>query len=47
MTTVLSVGQYYVERYYGRGDIGAGRAKRRGSKPAAGTPTVDRSELPS
>lgn len=29
MTTLLSIGQYYVERRYRRGDIGAGSARRR------------------
>jgi polar amino acid transport system permease protein len=27
MTSVLSLGQYYIERYYRRGDLGSGRAK--------------------
>ncbi|WP_232668291.1 amino acid ABC transporter permease [Pseudonocardia sp. TRM90224] len=34
MTTVLSIGQYYIERYYRRGDIGGGRIRLRRSKPA-------------
>lgn len=34
MTTVLSVGQYYIERYYRRGDIGGVPIRLRRSKPA-------------
>ena len=34
MTTVLSIGQYYIERRYRRGDIGGGRIRLRRSKPA-------------
>ncbi len=36
MTTVLSIGQYYIERHHRRGDIGGGRIRLRRSKP---TPT--------
>jgi polar amino acid transport system permease protein len=44
MTSVLSIGQYYLERHYRRGDIGGGRAKLRRSKPVAEASAVDRPE---
>jgi polar amino acid transport system permease protein len=44
MTSVLSVGQFYLERHYRRGDIGGSQAKPRRSKPVAEAGAVDRQE---
>lgn len=40
MTTVLSIGQYYLERRYRRGDVGAGSARRPRVKPAGAVAEV-------
>jgi len=40
MTTVLSIGQYYLERRYRRGDVGAGSARRPRAKPAGAVEEV-------